>query len=301
MAAAITLATAMADKCSLDQLVALVGVWNHAACEPELEAAELQAVIDQATGRARPSGVPALVNAEAVPFKELWREPLDLWPVSSAPTDLPLDAVPEIVARFAHDRGLRLGVAPGAVAAALITSLGALVPAGNELQMRQRDPHWTVKPILWTAIIGEPGSNKSATLAAAVAPVKALEDQWRTHYAVETRRAEIEKRTGFANRSGRPDPTVESPLLTAPARPVYRQKIVNDATTEALAPLLAENPSGLLCYVDELAGLFGSMDAYRQKGGKDRPFWLQPRMGAPSRSTERQATASWLRTVRFPF
>jgi hypothetical protein len=34
--------------------------------------------------------------------------------------------------------------------------------------------------------------------------------------------------------------------------------------------------------VDELAALFGSMDAYRAKGGKDRPFWLQAKEGAVS-------------------
>jgi Protein of unknown function (DUF3987) len=43
--------------------------------------------------------------------------------------------------------------------------------------------------------------------------------------------------------------------------------------------MLAENPSGLLYYIDELAGLIGSMDAYRNKGGKDRPFWLMAKEG----------------------
>ena len=42
--------------------------------------------------------------------------------------------------------------------------LGSLVPAGNQMQMRQHDPDWKVKPILWTALISEPGTNKSGNL-----------------------------------------------------------------------------------------------------------------------------------------
>jgi len=280
--AALSLATALVTKCSPNQTIELMRVWNEAACEPDLDDVTLQSTIDEAT-RNCPRSIPA-ASTEAgagtphIPFKEPWGDPVDLWPTPLAPAELPSDAVPDIVARFAHDRGQRLGIAPGAAAAALVTALSSLVPAGNELQMRQRDPHWTVRPILWTAIIGDPGSNKSAALAAAVAPIKAIEDKWRLQYAAEARRVEIAKTAATSKRERGSTESAE-PLGVASSRPVYRQKIVNDATTEALAPLLAENVSGLLCYVDELAGLFGGMDAYRQKGGKDRPFWLQAKDG----------------------
>jgi hypothetical protein len=59
------------------------------------------------------------------------------------------------------------------------------------------------------------------------------------------------------------------------------RKIVQDATTEKLCLILSENPDGALYISDELAALFGSMDAYRAKAGKDRPFWLQAKEGAP--------------------
>jgi hypothetical protein len=62
--------------------------------------------------------------------------------------------------------------------------------------------------------------------------------------------------------------------------PVFRRKLVEDATTEKLADLLKSNPDGLLYFNDELAGLFGGMDAYRAKAGKDRPTWLKFKDGA---------------------
>jgi hypothetical protein len=47
-------------------------------------------------------------------------------------------------------------------------------------------------------------------------------------------------------------------------------------TMEALAQdVLADNPRGVLLMYDELAGLIGSLDAYKSNRGKDRPLLLQ--------------------------
>ena len=188
-----------------------------------------------------------------------------------------------MVERAARDRGRRLGVDAGAPAAALVTVLGSLVPAGNRLQMRQRDTEWTGKPIQWTAIIGPPGSNKSATINAAMGPVQRLEGEWRKTFAAaehkrkidETRRATAEKTT--KTKPENTDQVFEGEAEAA--KPRFRQKIYNDATTEALAVALCENPEGLLYHADELAGWLAGMDAYRAKGGKDRAFWLQAKEG----------------------
>ncbi len=68
-----------------------------------------------------------------------------------------------------------------------------------------------------------------------------------------------------------PDGTVEDMFETPP--PVCRQTIVNDATTEGQAELLVDNPH-LLNANDEIAALFGGMDAYRgSKTGKDPLQW----------------------------
>jgi hypothetical protein len=199
------------------------------------------------------------------------------------PADLPTGVLPEVVEQFARDSARRLGVDAGAPAAALVTALGSLVPAGNRLQMRQRDTKWTVKPILWTAIIAPSGSNKSATINAAMDPVKTLQQKWRKTFTAdehkrkldETRRATAEKVA-----KGKPENTDEVFEGEAEAgKPRFRQKIYNDATTEALAVALCENPEGLLYHADELAGWLAGMDAYRAKGGKDRAFWLQAKEG----------------------
>ena len=190
------------------------------------------------------------------------------------PAALPADVLPDVVEQVARDRGRRLGVDAGAPAAALVTVLGSLVPAGNRLQMRQLDTEWTVKPIQWTAIIGPPGSNKSATINAAMGPVQKLEGEWRKSFAsAEHKRKLGEARRATAEKATKTKPENPDQIFAdepEPEKPRFRQKLFNDATTEALAVALSENPEGLLYHADELAGWLGGMDAYRAKGGKDR-------------------------------
>jgi hypothetical protein len=222
---------------------------------------------------------PVEINAKPA-GKDKWEKPDDLWRGKSESADLPEGVVPEIVERYARDHARGLGVEPGAVAAALITALGAAVPAANTLQMRQSNDRWPVRPITWTAIIAGSGSNKSATIGCAVAPLKAIDARWHKDYAAAKRvhdgkllAAGKKSAPSYKESADALWPEFESP-------PVGRQKIINNATTEATAELLSRNPDGLLFYADELAGFFGGMDLYRAtKGGADRPFWLQTKDG----------------------
>lgn len=61
--------------------------------------------------------------------------------------------------------------------------------------------------------------------------------------------------------------------IDAPAEPVARRYIVNDATVEKLGELLQQNPWGTLSYRDELYGLLTSLDKQGQEGS--RAFYLQ--------------------------
>jgi hypothetical protein len=65
-----------------------------------------------------------------------------------------------------------------------------------------------------------------------------------------------------------------------PSPPQAERFFVSDATVEALAPLLRENPRGLLLIRDELAAWIGSFDRYSGgKGGADAANWLSMHSG----------------------
>ena len=165
----------------------LLWVWGWASAPEKINARYIARTWDRATPRVETaSGYGAMNCAQAVP-DPVWDEPTDLWAGKSEPANLPPGVVPEIVERFAFDRGRRLGVEPGAPAACVINVLASAISAATTLQMRQKDPYWTVKPILWTAIIGDLGSNKSATLDAAMSPLEALEALWRREYVTAKR------------------------------------------------------------------------------------------------------------------
>src|SRR6266545_2401229 len=71
----------------------------------------------------------------------------------------------------------------------------------------------------------------------------------------------------------------EGLVTPPPVKPPRLRKIVNDVTTEAVVSTLADNPAGILVHSDELTGWLNGMDAYRNRGGKDMPFWLQAKDG----------------------
>ncbi len=73
--------------------------------------------------------------------------------------------------------------------------------------------------------------------------------------------------------------TTEPPL---PPKPVLRRIATVDATTESLAPLLANNPRGMVTLKDELSGWISSMNQYKGGKGSDRQFYLSCWSGQPA-------------------
>jgi hypothetical protein len=66
-----------------------------------------------------------------------------------------------------------------------------------------------------------------------------------------------------------------------PDRPVLQRLFVNDATAEALVPILKENPRGVALVRDELVGWVQAMNQYREGGkGADQQFFLSAWSGA---------------------
>jgi uncharacterized protein DUF3987/primase-like protein len=230
---------------------------------------------------------PANDNASGGSDKN-WPEPVNLWPDEEAPPELPEGVVPEIIERWARDRGRRLGVEAGAPAAALVTALGSLVPAGNVLQMRQRDTEWEARAILWMMLVADSASNKSATLGAAMAPIFALEKRWQAKYADAMRAYDAAVEQSKQKKKSKDESADDK---APPEEPTLRQKIIMDVTTEAVIEVMAANSDGLLFFADELASLFGGMDAYRNKGNKDRPFWLGAKDGRFPHTVNRKGKA----------
>ncbi|MFN6190423.1 MAG: DUF3987 domain-containing protein [Planctomycetia bacterium] len=156
----------------------------------------------------------------------------------------PVDTLPDAVAAFVSESAAAVRCDEAFVALPVLTLLGAAV--GNTRRLRLKRTY-EAPTILWTGIIGESGTGKTPAIRTALASAYAHEQALRQQ-----------------------DPP--------------RRLVVGDATTEALAHLMASNARGIFCVRDELAGWFGSIDRYTDRRGgcsADRSFLLSAYDGVP--------------------
>ena len=242
-----------------------------------------------------------------------WNEPGNLWEDDARPKLFPHDTVPPIIYQFSSDNARRLGTEIEAIAVPAIAGFASLVPCSNRIQMYQHSASWRQPCILWVAIEGRSGSAKSSAHACALIGPKYVQEKWTQEYAQakaaydaanppEEKRGRkrkaaaaaeavvVEATTPAANDQksneiraveNADDIFTGAEPGTTKTEPKFRQKIVNNSTTEALVGIASNNPGGLLFVVDELQGLIGQIDVYHNKSGKDRALFLTSYDAAP--------------------
>jgi hypothetical protein len=187
--------------------------------------------------------------------------------VPSSDSDaFPVDAMPEAIRALVEEGAVAQGVDAAFYGAPVLGVLAGCIGASRSIVVRD---HWTEPSTLWVVVIGPSGCGKSPPLDILLRPVRAhdAELQRRTKLAFEQHRARLvsrDRREKQPPESGGVEPP-EPPRLSA---------LVDDITIEALAPLLRDNPRGLLYATDESATWFGSFNAYRGGRGADEAKWL---------------------------
>jgi hypothetical protein len=206
----------------------------------------------------------------AGPVPEPWPQPVPLTAIPEVPP-FPIDVFPEV-----------LQVAVGEVAAALqcpadYAGVPLLCVAGGALgasrALAVKGSH-VQRAVLYEAVVGPPGSAKTPALEIVCAPLDdheaALHAKWLAameQYDLDLEVYEHDKKKWLKDREGdRPE---------KPERPVQTRAMVDDVTVESLAPILMENPRGVVLPKDELLGWVLAMNQYREGGrGADQQFWL---------------------------
>ncbi len=190
----------------------------------------------------------------------------------------PVEVFPAVIRRYVEEGAAALGVPVDMVAVPLLAFAAGAI--GNTRALRVK-AGWVVRPILWLAVIGEPGSGKSPALDHARHPLDVLQRAaWET-FRTAMQQWELDAAAVKA----------EKPPAPPPPKPVLEHFFTTDATTEALAAMLGTSP-GLALVRDELVGWVKSHDAYR-KGG-DRQNWLSLWAGAPLKVDRRGAGALYV-------
>jgi hypothetical protein len=175
----------------------------------------------------------------------------------------PLDALPPAFRALVAEAATALPCPPDFVALPLLGAAGAAIGTALELRLKRS---WREGPNLFLAAVGRTGSKKTPGQEVALSPVfRAQQRLAREHaWALEVYRSEL------AAWEGTPKPE-RGPKSEAPT---FRHVMSSDATTEALAPMLAQS-KGIVLHKDELSGWVRGMDQYRQGGkGADRQHYL---------------------------
>jgi len=143
---------------------------------------------------------------------------------------------------------------------ASVMLLAVAVAIGNTRVLKVKEG-WQVKPILFLALVGEAGANKSHPISFVFKPLDRINNE---HIDAYDKALADYRKSGDANPANKPKP---------------RQILVSDITTESLVQLHRSNPLRLCLRCDELAGWISNFNRYR-KGG-DEQLWLSIYSGQP--------------------
>jgi hypothetical protein len=257
----------------------------YEACRSEEELKALRAKIGRLADEAEPlaplAAAPATIATSTAPTKA--SKPLYEW------RPFPIDALPEPLAGFVREIAAAVDCDPAAAAVPMLPVLAAAIGTTRQVELK---PGYEEPAILWSAIVASSGSAKSAPFKLVTTPTRDRDDELRQENGDRRRdhETEIELYETALNawRKGRTSGRSEEPPPLRPEPPVSRRARVVDATVEALAPSLADNPRGLLLARDELSGWLGGLNRYAQKGGSDEAFYLDACFEGTSHSVDRR-------------
>lgn len=192
----------------------------------------------------------------------------------------PVEVLPGSLARFVQEAAKALPCPPDFIGVPMLVMLGAAIGTSRVIQLK---PGWTEGARFYVAVVADPGSRKSPALDLVAGPLRERQRELHEEYkgAKEIYRSEVsqfevemeawkEANRKTAKEKG-PHPG-EKP--DEPEEPVMAQVVTTDATLEALAVLLQQNPRGLVFLRDELTGWVHGMNQYKGGKGADRQAWL---------------------------
>ena len=132
--------------------------------------------------------------------------------------------------------------------------------------------NWIETPILFLAIVGSPGINKTHPLSFAIQPLLDKDIQVNTEYRKAIKEYDDIMAMGKKERE-------ENMITDTPIEPKLKKYIVSDITPESLASILEDNPRGIALYADELASWFNNFNRYSK--GSEEQFWLMAFSASP--------------------
>lgn len=181
----------------------------------------------------------------------------------------PLKVLPPSLRAYAEACATALPVPPDFVAVPMLVTAATAIGHSRKIVIKKS---WHEGARIYAAIVGDPGSRKSAALSKALDPLNAAQKDFAKRHAEQLEIYKAQLQQYDANKLERKKSEASSDHPGG--EPEMQQLTTNDATLEALIELHVKNPRGLVFQQDELSGWIRGMDQYKSGKGNDRQKWL---------------------------
>ena len=185
----------------------------------------------------------------------------ELRPQVKKKNEFPVDVFPDFFQDYINHHVYIDGFSKDFMACSLIFTISTIL--GNKIKMQEK---WDTTPIFWFACVGDAGSNKTHPVSNLIKPMRQIDSERLSDYRKEM----SQYLKDFGEWKGSKDKNKGEP----PEKPTAKQRIVNDATVEAIIQVHSYNTNGLGMYMDEMAAFYGAMNQYKGGKGTDEAFWL---------------------------
>ncbi|MFR9545565.1 MAG: DUF3987 domain-containing protein [Rikenellaceae bacterium] len=184
-------------------------------------------------------------------------------------SEFPLSAFPQKFQDIAHSASHCMGYPLDFVAGAML--FASSVAFGNTHVVKVKEG-WIESAILYMAIVGKAGTNKSHPMSFAMAPLFSHDAEklriFKQHYA------EFQQLNTLSKKERE-----ELGHSELPTPPHLTKFIVSDITQEGVAHVHEHNKRGICLYVDELKSWINNFNRYAK--GSEEQFWLSVFSGKP--------------------
>ncbi len=170
-------------------------------------------------------------------------------------SNFPIDVFPKIIQDIILDLNDNMGFSVDNTSASMIFAFSTAIGNTYKLEFK-RD--WIESALVYVAIIGDAGDNKTHPMEWVLEPIKQRDKQSQTKYKVE--RANYESILA------------DETIIDKGVPPVEARILINNVTIEKVPKIHSENTKGIGYYSEELMQFLGNLNKYN--GGDDFPYWL---------------------------
>lgn len=201
-------------------------------------------------------------------------------PSNVAKSEFPLEVLPPKMQRIALELLSGCGFPLDYTASAMLAAISVAVGNTSRVEVKRS---WQESAIVYMALVGRPGANKSHPLTFAMRPL--VNADWKNNQEFQRQYSRYQQAIAMTKKE-----RIEAGFDEYPMEPIRRRCLVSDVTQEGLSVIHAQNPRGVCLVADELATWFKNFNRYNS--GSEEQFWLSAFNGKTTMSDRKNSSNS---------